>query len=177
MVLPGEAWSFSRYNEQMVQGHCGNFKTLRRMLAAVAGILDEHRTGSAERAMAMTSHLYLFSKSGLWILSTISNGHRRCWDCWTQKDVTTCNSLDSSSQVRSASTKKLPTKKQNVDPRVRPVRPCLRPFFPKLQGWKLRSELAFKASYKKQQSSREEVNESGKGRGRVKRGQASNPEA
>ena len=50
---------FSRCNEQMVLGHRGNFKTLRRMLAAVAGILDEHRTGSAERAMAMTSHLYL----------------------------------------------------------------------------------------------------------------------
>ena len=54
-----EAWSFSRYNEQMVQGHCGNFKTLRRMLAAVAGILDEPRTGSAERPMAMTRELYL----------------------------------------------------------------------------------------------------------------------
>ena len=27
---------FSRYNQQMVQGHGGNFKTLRRMLEAVA---------------------------------------------------------------------------------------------------------------------------------------------
>ena len=27
-VLPGEVWSFSRCNDQMVRGHCGKFKTL-----------------------------------------------------------------------------------------------------------------------------------------------------
>ena len=58
-VLPVEAWSISRCHDQMVQGDCGNFQTLRRMLAAVAWIMEEHRTSSAERAMVMTNHLYL----------------------------------------------------------------------------------------------------------------------
>ena len=142
-VLAGEARSFSRYNDQMVQGHCGNFKTLRRMLAAVAGTMDEHRTASAERAVAMTSRLYL--KLRPWIPSTNSNGHGPCCRSQTQRGVTTCTSLRSSSRASSVSTRKpretpTPTheRSQLGHASDRPPR--------RHQGCKLRSKLAFKAS-------------------------------
>ena len=61
--LPEEAWSFSRYNEKVIQGHCGHLKTLRRIVLEAAAV--EHGF----------------------------------WDWRTQKDVRTCNSLHSSSQV------------------------------------------------------------------------------
>ena len=141
-VLPGEAWSFSRYNEQMVQSHCGHFKTLRRMLAAVAAGRTSDREcrksdGDDEsfvsRFGSRDGGSSAQSRMGMALVGSVRG---------TSKHATLSTRV-----VRSASTKKpLPTKKQNVESRVRPVRPCLRPRFPTLQGCKPQPELASKAS-------------------------------
>jgi len=51
-ILPGEAWSWRRYSEEEILAHAGNFKTLRRAAALVAGALGEGRTGSLARQHA-----------------------------------------------------------------------------------------------------------------------------
>ena len=55
-VLPGEAWSWRRHCYDQVLPHVKTFRTLRRMLAAVAAGLDEGRMGGPDRMAAYFHH-------------------------------------------------------------------------------------------------------------------------
>ena len=57
-VLPGEAWSWSRHATAEVLPYCKTFKTLRRVIVAVAAGLGVGRTRGAEHQSAYFHHLY-----------------------------------------------------------------------------------------------------------------------
>ena len=45
MTHPGKPWSWQRHAKEHLLHHCGNFRTLRRVIVMVAGALDEGRIG------------------------------------------------------------------------------------------------------------------------------------
>ena len=57
-VLPGEPWNWRRHAEQELLPLCGNFTTLKRMIALVAACLDEGRTFGPEQQQALLQHTY-----------------------------------------------------------------------------------------------------------------------
>ena len=57
-VLEGEAWSFRRHADTELIPQCGNFATLKRMLAVIAAALDEGRTHGAASQAAFLIHVY-----------------------------------------------------------------------------------------------------------------------
>ena len=57
-VLPGEAWNYRRHAEQELIPLCGNFSTLKRMVALIAACLDEGRAYGLEQQHAMLLHAY-----------------------------------------------------------------------------------------------------------------------
>lgn len=73
-VLPGEAWSWRRHCTDQVLPHVRTFRTLRRMLVAVAAGLDEGRMGGPERMAAYFHHLYRVLES-----AAKEPGHDLAW--------------------------------------------------------------------------------------------------
>ena len=57
-VLEGEAWSWKRHAESELIPQCGNFQTLKRMLAMVSTALDEGRVYGATAQAAFLVHMY-----------------------------------------------------------------------------------------------------------------------
>ena len=57
-TLAGESWSWAQHCERKVLPHVKTFRTLQRVLAAVAGALDEGRTHGLECQNAYLHHLY-----------------------------------------------------------------------------------------------------------------------
>ena len=62
-VLPGESWSWARHARQELLPHVRTFKTLRRMIVAVAAGLDEGRAHNHERMAAYFHHVYRMLES------------------------------------------------------------------------------------------------------------------
>jgi hypothetical protein len=73
-VLPGEAWSWRRHCADQVLPHVRTFRTLRRMLVAVAAGLDEGRMGGPDRMAAYFHHLYRVLES-----AAKEPGHDMAW--------------------------------------------------------------------------------------------------
>ena len=73
-VLPGEAWSWRRHCYDQVLPHVKTFRTLRRMLVAVAAGLDEGRMGGPDRMAAYFHHLYRVLES-----AAKEPGHDLAW--------------------------------------------------------------------------------------------------
>ena len=57
-VLGSEAWNWRRHTEQELIPLCGNFSTLKRMLAILSAALDEGRTYGLPQQQAFLQHAY-----------------------------------------------------------------------------------------------------------------------
>eukprot|EP00973_Karenia_brevis_P085308 11839085-Karenia_brevis.AAC.1 len=69
-VLAGESWSVTRHTRQELMPQCGNFTTLKRILAVLSAALDEGRSRGA-----LHQHAFLWHAYRVFEAAALSEGH------------------------------------------------------------------------------------------------------
>ena len=143
------------------------------MLAAVDGIM-EHRTGSAERAIPMTSHLYLVLEPAavdplgwVWPLLGVRDLKGRHNMHLSPLEQSGLVSFHKETAAYEEAKRRLTSAASSATPQTD---------LSQTPGLQAAIKACVQRDLKKQQASGGEANDSGKGRGRGKRGQASNQE-